>query len=355
MQVPLTSSEVWASPEKINLEKVFYYLLEQGKLSKPDLQRIIKMAQTLFSREGNVIEIQEPVNVVGDIHGQFFDLQTILRIGGPAEQNKYLFLGDYVDRGYYSIEVMVLLLCLKINYRDRVFLLRGNHESRYCTETYTFLRECIYKYDQEIYNNFNELFDSLPLAAVLNRQIFAVHGGISPYIKNIKEINQINRFQEIQTEGPICDFVWADPSDQPNYQPNFVFNNERGVSFYFGPKVVNDFLELNNLSSIIRAHQVTREGYQYYKWNDPSQPPSVITIFSAPLYNDELNNKGAIMKLNNRQSEIIQFDKKEEPFYIKLIQQGTQFVNAFELTLDGIQEKLLEIITEIYKPLIQLD
>ncbi len=138
------------------------------------------------------MKVQDPVTVVGDLHGQYYDLQKILDLGGFPEsrlkstdqlsltQNKYLFLGDYVDRGSFSVEILLLLYSLKINFPNEVIMLRGNHECRQMTQYFNFRAECLLKYDGETYDLFMESFDALPIACIVNNKFLALHGGISP-------------------------------------------------------------------------------------------------------------------------------------------------------------------------------
>lgn len=124
-----------------------------------------------------------------------------------------MFLGDYVDRGSMSLEVTAYLLALKISYPKNVHMLRGNHESRSMTEHFTFRSECLDKYDEEVYEAFMELFDSLPLAVDVNNDYLCVHGGISPHLNKATDIDKINRYVEPPLEGLLCDLLWSDPCD----------------------------------------------------------------------------------------------------------------------------------------------
>ena len=180
--------------------------------------------------------LQDPVTIVGDIHGQFFDVAEILRLGGSPNSGKYLFLGDYVDRGVYAIEVVLTLYAMKISYPNGVFLLRGNHECRQMTSYHNFREECLSKYDQEVYELIMDSFDRMPIAAVINGQFLALHGGISPDIDSVFAMNTVDRFREPPQLGALCDVLWADPVDNDSGLQRAVWepNNSRGCSFYFG-------------------------------------------------------------------------------------------------------------------------
>ena len=173
---------------------------------------------------------------MGDVHGQFYDVKEIFRLGGNPEQSKFLFLGDYVDRGSYGVEIVVTLFSLKICFPNAVFLLRGNHECRQMTSYHNFREECIQKYDQEVYELVMEAFDCLPVAAVVNGHFLAVHGGISPEIKNVLDLNRLERVKEPPQMGALCDFLWADPVDNETglQQVDWMPNGSRGCSYYFG-------------------------------------------------------------------------------------------------------------------------
>jgi len=162
---------------------------------------------------------------VGDIHGQYFDLCHMLDKAGPPPKLNYLFLGDYVDRGIYGVEVLLLLMSIKINYPSNVILLRGNHESRNMTENFTFREEVITRYDLDMYNVFMELFDSMPLACIVDGKYFSMHGGISPQLVNLNQIEKINRFQEVPLEGIFCDLLWADPLPDDRASESEFFDN----------------------------------------------------------------------------------------------------------------------------------
>lgn len=207
-------------------------------------------AKEILAQEKNVVILQSPITICGDIHGQFYDLLELFNIGGEIPEIQYIFLGDYVDRGHHSVEVMLLLIALKARYPDRITLLRGNHESRMITMQYGFYDECKLKFGTvNVWKQCVELFDYLPLAAVIDETIFCVHGGLSPEIKMIDEINDIERAIEVPREGLMSDLLWSDPDDVKGW-----IQSARGAGYIFGGDIVNKFCHANNTSLICRSH-----------------------------------------------------------------------------------------------------
>ena len=242
--------------------------------------------------------VAAPVTVVGDIHGQFYDLLELFRIGGQAPDTNYLFMGDYVDRGYYSVECVTLVMLLKLRYPNRVTILRGNHESRQITQVYGFYDECVRKYGSaNVWKCFTDLFDFLPLAATIDKQLFCPHGGLSPSLDTVAQMQQLERFQEIPHEGPICDLMWSDPDDRVGWGIS-----PRGAGYTFGQDVSEHFNHTNGFEFIVRAHQLVMEGYNW------SHENAVVTLFSAPNYCYRCGNQAAIMEVDEHMhTKFIQF------------------------------------------------
>eukprot|EP01017_Pseudomicrothorax_dubius_P025657 TRINITY_DN2794_c0_g2_i5.p1 TRINITY_DN2794_c0_g2~~TRINITY_DN2794_c0_g2_i5.p1 ORF type:complete len:215 (-),score=21.28 TRINITY_DN2794_c0_g2_i5:30-674(-) len=184
---PLDRSLIWPArlKNKPDWRLLKDHMLREGRIAKVDLVRLVQEANAIFKREGNVVQVQDPITVVGDIHGQFYDLVKIVELGGNPEITRYLFLGDYVDRGSFSIEVLLLLFALKLNFPDTMYFIRGNHECRQMTTFFNFRSECLFKYDQEVYDLFMESFDYLPVSCIVNGKFLAVHGGLSPELKTV--------------------------------------------------------------------------------------------------------------------------------------------------------------------------
>ena len=272
--------------------------VKEGKcLPEYNLKILCNKLIEILSEESHVQPIEAPVIVCGDIHGQFYDLTNIFEKGGEIPNNRYLFLGDYVDRGYNSVETLEYLLCLKLKYPEYITLLRGNHESRQICFTYGFYEEITKKYgNANPWKYFNDVFDYLPLAALIEGKIFCVHGGLSPKICYIDQIRLLNRVQEIPHEGPFSDLMWSDPDEVDGWQIS-----SRGAGFLFGDKVVDEFNQLNDISLICRAHQLVNEGYKY--WFDKK----LVTVWSAPNYCYRCGNLASILKIDDENCEKTNF------------------------------------------------
>ncbi|KAG5445090.1 Serine/threonine-protein phosphatase 4 catalytic subunit [Clonorchis sinensis] len=259
-------------------------------ITEDEVKSLCAKAREILIEESNVQCVDSPVTVCGDIHGQFYDLIELFKVGGDVPDTNYLFLGDFVDRGYYSVETFLLLLALKVRYPDRITLIRGNHESRQITTVYGFYDECLRKYGSAmVWRQCTEIFDYLCLSAIIDDRIFCVHGGLSPTITTLDQIRTIDRKQEVPHDGPMCDLLWSDPEDALGWGVS-----PRGAGYLFGSDVVASFNQLNRLDLICRAHQLVMEGYRWH-FNE-----SVLTVWSAPNYCYRCGNIAAILRLDDR-------------------------------------------------------
>ena len=232
-----------------------------------------------------LLEVSAPLNICGDTHGQYSDVLRLFEMGGFPPDSNYLFLGDYVDRAKQSIEVIIIMLCYKLKYPEKFFLLRGNHECASLNRIYGFYDECKRRYSVKLWRTFADCFNCMPVAAVVEEKIFCMHGGLSPELSHFKQILDLRRPTDIPDEGLLCDLLWSDPDP---YLQGWV-HSMRGVSYQFGHDVVDAFLEKHDLDLICRAHQVVEDGYEF------QADRRLVTIFSAPNYCGEFDNAGGIM------------------------------------------------------------
>lgn len=347
----LNSDVLFNSKGVPDIDLLKSHLSSEGALSQELLLELVRKASVIFAKEPNMLKLNDPITVVGDIHGQYYDLVKLLEVGGQPGDGQYIFLGDYVDRGSFSVEVVALLFAYKIVHPKRVRMLRGNHECRQMTSFFNFREECEYKYDESVYNAFMDAFDTLPLAATINGKFLAVHGGLSPDLQSLKGIVNVDRFLEPPREGLLCDLIWSDPYEKDDQNPKkkgkdgmFIANQVRGCSWYYTFDCVNRFLQKNNLLSIIRAHEAQLEGYKMHKTNPTTGFPSVITIFSAPNYCDVYNNKGAILKFDNSTLNVLQFNCSPHPYHLP------NFMDIFAWSMPFVIEKVTEMLYYILQP-----
>ncbi|CAD6245381.1 unnamed protein product [Miscanthus lutarioriparius] len=258
------------------------------QLTEAEIRHLCVTAKEIFLSQPNLLELEAPINVCGDIHGQFSDLLRLFEYGGLPPSANYLFLGDYVDRGKQSIETICLLLAYKIRYPDNFFLLRGNHECASINRIYGFYDECKRRFSVRFWKLFTDCFNCLPVAAVIDDKILCMHGGLSPDLDNLNRIREIQRPVDVPDQGLLCDLLWSDPDrDSSGWG-----DNDRGVSFTFGADKVTEFLNKHDLDLVCRAHQVVEDGYEFFA------DRQLVTIFSAPNYCGEFNNAGALMNVD---------------------------------------------------------
>jgi len=257
-------------------------------LKESDVKSLCQKAREILVDESNVQRVDAPVTICGDIHGQFYDLKELFKVGDDCPDTNYLFMGDFVDRGFYSVETFLILLALKVRFPDRITLIRGNHESRQITQVYGFYDECLRKYGSvNVWRYCTEIFDYLSLSAIIEDKIFCVHGGLSPSINTLDQIRIIDRKQEVPHDGAMCDLMWSDPEDIDGWGLS-----PRGAGYLFGGDVVAKFNQTNDLTLIARAHQLVMEGYKQM-FNE-----ALVTVWSAPNYCYRCGNFASILELD---------------------------------------------------------
>jgi len=290
------------------------------KLPAEEVESLLEWASSeLQELPGPLAEIDLPTTgldprivIVGDTHGQLLDALHVLREHGPpGEDCVFIFNGDIADRGAHAVEILILLLAFRFRYPDRVHILRGNHENEVMNGRPRqwgggFAEECLSKYGGRIYDQFQQLFILLPLFALVQRQIFVVHGGLSrvPHV-NIERLRRLPYRRPCPMEPSameltcgggwttedeiLFDTLWADPHEGLGAKPS-----PRGkMAKNFGRDTTKQFVQDNDLSLIIRSHQVpqTMRGFAL------SHDDQLLTVFSASNYAMSMKNRGAVAKI----------------------------------------------------------
>ncbi|KAJ2307963.1 3',5'-cyclic-nucleotide phosphodiesterase (PDEase) (3':5'-CNP) [Coemansia sp. RSA 2706] len=320
------------------------HFFHEGRLREEDALAIIREATQLLRSEPTLLTLKLPITICGDVHGQYYDLMKLFEVGGNPASTQYLFLGDYVDRGYFSIECLLYLYSLKLRHPQTMFMLRGNHECRHLTDYFTFKLECVHKYSERVYDAAVESFCALPLGAVVNGQFLCIHGGLSPELHTLDDLRNLDRFREPPTHGLMCDLLWADPVEDFGHEKNksfFVHNYARGCSYFFSYAATCAFLERNGLLSLVRAHEAQDAGYRMYRKNKHNGFPSVMTLFSAPNYLDNFNNKAAVLKYEENVMNIRQFNCSPHPYWLP------NFMDVFTWSLPFVSEKMTDMLLAI--------
>ena len=263
-------------------------ICQELTIKEDECDYVIDKSYEIFQKEESLLKIKAPLYICGDIHGQYYDLLRVFDILNYPPQSTFLFLGDYVDRGKQSLECLLLLLCLKIQYPDKIFLLRGNHECEALNKIYGFYDECKRRLSIKCFKKITNLFNMMPISGLINENILCMHGGLSKDLQNIEQINKILRPTDIPNEGLLCDLLWSDPNESltEDFGPN-----ERNISVTFSKDYVKNFVEKNNLDLICRAHQVVEEGFEFFA------DMKLVTIFTAPNYMGEFDNNGGILEV----------------------------------------------------------
>ncbi|KAI4378996.1 hypothetical protein MLD38_016406 [Melastoma candidum] len=224
-------------------------------LSESEVRQLCVVSREIFLQQPNLLELEAPFTICGDIHGQYSDLLRIFEYAGFPPQVNYLFMGNYVDYGKQSLETICLLLAYKIKYPENFFLLRGNHECASINRIYGFYDECKRRFNVRLWKTFTDCFNCLPVAALIDEKILCMHGDPSRDVRG-----------------------WG--------------MNDRGVSYTFGADKVNEFLIRHDLDLICRSNQVVEDGHEFFA------DRQLVTIFSAPNFRGEYDNAGAMMSVD---------------------------------------------------------
>ena len=300
------------------VQELISHFKDQKLLHRKYVVQLLLAAIDYFKSQPSLLRLKLPPSanststyghftVCGDTHGQFYDLCNIFEIGGfPSPTNPFLFNGDYVDRGSFSFEVVMTLIALKLACPTGLYMLRGNHETKNMNSIYGFQGEILHKYDETVMKLFTEVFNNLPLAAVVQDSVFVVHGGLSTTQENgmtLEQIEAIPRDREPPESGLMSDLLWSDPHAFMGKMPS-----KRGVGFSFGHDYTEQFLNRNNLQLLVRSHEVKDDGYAV------EHGGKCITIFSAPNYCDQMGNKGAFIRFfEDMKPNYTQFDAVPHP------------------------------------------
>ncbi|KAL3073630.1 hypothetical protein niasHT_036300 [Heterodera trifolii] len=267
------------------------FVLNDNNITDEELKQLCKAAMGVFQRQPSLVRIHPPTVIVGDIHGQFTDLQRIFTTHGHPPEQQYVFLGDYVDRGAHSLETIILLFCYKIKYPSNFMLLRGNHECPSINRVYGFYDEVKRRYQRprpgRLYDLFNQVFACMPFAGLIGEKILCMHGGISDQIRSLDQLSTLRRpLEEPRLNSLEINLLWADPAQGIRG----VVPSPRGAGVRFGEDVVESVRNRLGIDYIVRAHQLVMDGVEYFANRH------LITVFSAPRYSGQ-NNTGATLTI----------------------------------------------------------
>lgn len=270
-----------------------------------EVKQLCDQARAIFMSEPSLITTRAPIKVFGDIHGQFSDLLSFFLVHGspyPPGRNdiqgfRYLFNGDFVDRGPHSLEVICVLFALKIVFPKQVYLLRGNHETQEVNSVYGFQTECKDRFNRgegmHIFRAMNAAFNYLPVAALIDDRILVLHGGLGPHVESLEDIANVKKGKSIQESEPaLVELTWSDPA-QTDLESGYEPNDTRGCAWIFGADKVEAFRTLNSVDLIIRSHEPVTAGFE---WFDSGH---LVTVFSATNYTGARSNFGAFLLIDN--------------------------------------------------------
>lgn len=263
-------------------------LLSHKLPSESHIEQLTSRLRSILLEEQTVVKIKGNVVVFGDIHGNFDFLVTVMNAIHFTNDTKFLFLGNYVDKGNSSIETMLYLTLLKLQCPERVILLRGNHENSRISYAYGFYEQSIKKFGTDnVWRYFTDVFDYFPIAATVNETMFCVHSGLSKKMSTINQLRMIDRVEETLSEGIICDLLWSDPSEKSGWSAN-----ERGYGCSYGRDVFEEFMARNSFKTMIKGNEFAQSGV-IKRWDN-----KLISVWSAPVSDGQTTSKGAILTID---------------------------------------------------------
>uniref|UniRef100_A0A8B9KPU2 Serine/threonine specific protein phosphatases domain-containing protein n=1 Tax=Astyanax mexicanus TaxID=7994 RepID=A0A8B9KPU2_ASTMX len=331
----LTVKEVFDSDGKPKVDVLKAHLTKEGRVEESVALRLIGEGAAILRSEKNLLDIEAPVT------GQFFSPSpsSSPRVS-PARVG---LAGNVMDPALFNITIYIYIYIYRSALAPNrlTFLATGRHSDSVLIHQLT---DAKIKYSERVYDACMDAFDCLPLAALMNQQFLCVHGGLSPEITNLDDIRKLDRFKEPPAYGPMCDLLWSDPLEDfgnEKTQEHFTHNTVRGCSYFYSYPAVCDFLQHNNLLSVIRAHEAQDAGYRMYRKSQTTGFPSLITIFSAPNYLDVYNNKAAVLKYENNVMNIRQFNCSPHPYWLP------NFMDVFTWSLPFVGEKVTEMLVNV--------
>ena len=288
---------------KTDVDSWLVHCRDGGLLPERTFRVLCEKLKEVLVEESNLQPVSAPVTIVGKINGQFNDLIKMLEEVGEVPARKFVFLGNYCSQGWQCIECLHFLFCLKLKYPDHVTLLRGRNDARDQTQ----LLSLLYVSVQKKYGNLNvwkyccEVFNFLPLAALVEGKIFCVCGGLTPDLPQLDQINLLDRVRETPREGPMVDLLYSDPSENDGW------GFGRLAGWQFGQNITQRFCHVNDLSLIARTNCFNGEGFQY--WHQRL----VLSIWSTPNFCYRMVNRGAVCHINEADlfAEIYQYDASD--------------------------------------------
>ena len=337
-------SSLLAHFTRYNLDQIDGISFLRNRIVLPLIPRnavynVVKEATALFKVEPSLLRINGPLSVIGDLHGHLLDLMRIVQNQGlPSSECKYLFLGDIVDRGEFNFETMFFILLLKVNYPSQVFAIRGNHEFQCMAQQCGFFAEVNECYKgSDVFKEFVNTFNQLPIAAVIDQKYFCVHGGIGPDVDSLDQIDNIKRpIREFADNPIITSLLWSDPSEAvESFSPSV-----RGTGYVYGKKALDAFLKKNKMSLMIRAHQCIQTGIE--KMHDGK----LITVFSASNYCGYSANNGGMLFIDKDENintiifDPLRYIKRREALFVQV---SESFIKPSKKTTLNAVKSLLDV------------